>query len=87
MQLLSSWRGSIRVLAFYLNNLKGEIMKTADEMNGDFTVKLHSYNGTYYADVFLATGGYCIVQFRGKSREASKRKALDWIRKQISTNV
>lgn len=62
-------------------------MKTVNEMGGRFTVNYHSHDGVFYADVFLATGGYCIVQFSGKNREESREKALDWIRKEIGADA
>jgi len=50
---------------------------------GDYEIKFHKYNGYHYADIYLASGGYCIVQHKDKDKKKAKQLALNWIDKYV----
>lgn len=50
----------------------------------EFKIKFHKFNGYFYADVFLASGGYCIEQHKDKDEIKAEEKALAWIKEKHS---
>jgi len=53
-----------------------------EKIVGAFKIKYHKFDGYFYADVFLASGGYCIEQHKDKDESKAEKKALDWIENQ-----
>lgn len=59
--------------------------KKDERIIGLFKIKFHKFNGYFYADIFLASGGYCLIQHKDKNEIKSEEKALAWIKKQKQT--